>query len=247
MTPVDLVCLPFAGAHMDPFHALRRECESAVPGLASMTVTYPGHGGRVHGALAPTILEMAHDALGEIDEHRARRGSGHRETVLLGYSMGGYVAYELAHLLADRGEPPVRLLAMAATPPAHLDGTDLDLGTDDELLEHCAQYGLVSPGSFPEGTMRRLFLPALRNDILAVDRYPTARGRRPLPAATELVVFTGAHDATVAHQDRWADLTAAPPRTHVYDGGHFFVTECRDALVRDVVAHLGTHRERTAA
>ncbi|MCU1536549.1 MAG: putative thioesterase [Humibacillus sp.] len=244
MTTLDLVALPYAGAHMDPFHGLRTAAEAAVPGLASMTVTYPGHGRRISETLAPSVERMAADALTQLLEHRSRTGST-APVVLLGYSMGALVAYELAHLLSDLGTPAAELLVMASTPPEHVVGTGLSLTGDDELLEHCEQYGILAASSFPDAALRRLFLPALRNDILAVDRYPgPVRGTRPLPTGTRLTVFTGDADPTVSDLPAWADLVDTAVATRHYAGGHFFLTECREALWADVTAALADSARR---
>lgn len=242
---VDLFCLPFAGAHLDPFRTARAAWAEQVPGSTAVTLTYPGHGSRIGEPVLPTIARMAHDALDQVVEQRARTGSS-APIVLLGYSMGSLVAYELCHLLTDLGMPVAHLLAMAATPPAHVFGTGLDLDGDQNLLDHCEQYGIIDPASFPQGPLRDLFLPALRNDILAVDRYVGAvDGRRPLPADTGLSVFNGRHDVTVEHTAGWSDLTAEPVTFHDYDGGHFFLTERPDELTRDVARVLRSISERT--
>lgn len=248
MSGLDLVCLPFAGAHMDPFHGMRNACEERSPGLTSMTVTYPGHGRRISTTLAPTIERMAADALEQVLEHRSTTDPS-SPLVLLGYSMGTLVAYELAHLLAGLGMPATELHVMASTPPEYVVGTHLSLTGDDELLEHCEQYGILAARGFPDPSLRRLFLPALRNDILAVDRYPgPSQGTRPLPAGTRLTVYTGDADRTVSDLPAWADLVAEPPVTRHYPGGHFFLTECREALWNDVSTDLtaSAHRADTA-
>lgn len=247
MSALDLVCLPFAGAHMDPFHGLRSVCEERVAGLTSITVTYPGHGRRISTTLAPTVERMATDALEQVLEHRGTTGTS-APIVLLGYSMGALVAYELAHLLGKLGMPASELHVMASTPPEHVVGTNLSLTDDDELLEHCEQYGILEARSFPDAALRRLFLPALRNDILAVDRYPgPTRGTRPLPAGTRLTVYTGDADRTVSDLPAWGDLVEQHPVTRHYPGGHFFLTECREALWADVSTDLAESARRAEA
>lgn len=232
-----LVCLPFAGAHMDPFHGLRTTCEAQVEGLRSTSVTYPGHGRRISESVATSVDALAADALVQVRDHA--RAVGASRTVLVGYSLGALVAYELARLLTAAGDPPAGLHLMASTPPAHVNGTDLLIDDDDDLLEHCEQYGILQANSFPDAALRRLFLPALRSDILAVDRYAGRdRPRRVLAPGMPVTVYTGDDDLTVTDMDAWADVTDGPVTTRRYPGGHFFLTECREALWRDVVAAL---------
>ncbi len=249
--PVDLVCLPFAGAHMDPFHALRAQCTAARPEVGGLTLTYPGHGRRIGEAAEPTIEGMARDALRHWQAYRAAQPAGPRHTVLVGYSMGSLVGFELTHLMAAAGAAPQGFVAMAATPPPRLSSTDLQVDTDEQLLDHCLQYGLISVDQFASPSLRRLFLPALRNDIVAVDRYAgpatQAARQRPLPPQTALSAIGGASDPTVTHLPAWAQVATGPATVHVHPGGHFFITDQLDAVVADVLAHVERLAERTAA
>ncbi|MFN8099716.1 MAG: alpha/beta fold hydrolase [Dermatophilaceae bacterium] len=240
MSGLDLVALPFAGSHMDPFLALRRRAEEHLPGLTSTTVTYPGHGKRIGEPALTSIPEVAADAL---DRVLARQADGPRDVVLLGYSMGCLVAYELYFLLRANGIEVPQAIFMASTPPPKVKGTDVQIESDDELLEHCGQYGLISPADFPSPQLRALFLPALRRDIQAVDRYPGAvRGTRVLDPGTEVAVFTGRQDATVQYAEHWRDICPGEPAAYAFDGGHFFLNERRDEVVDAVLSVLSAER-----
>jgi len=231
MSVATLLCLPFAGAHVDPFYVMRQRFERQVPGLATISHTYPGHGRRLSDPLVPTLDGMAEDV---IERLGASAPSG--PVLLLGYSMGALIAYEVALRLEELGRPVPLAMFMAATPPHRLRGNDLVLDTDEDLLEHCLQYGLVQSNSFPSPELKALFLPALRNDILAVDRY-AVRGRsaRPLAAGTRSGVFQAHGDQTVTDIKFWDELTTVPPEYFMYDGGHFFINECGDQPRRDAL------------
>ncbi|MBB2893248.1 thioesterase II family protein [Flexivirga oryzae] len=240
-----LVCLPFAGSHLDPFRAARAVWESSVAGLRSTSITYAGHGNRIGAEPLPSIVAMAHDALEKVLTDRAARDITEPVT-LLGYSMGALVAYELSQLLEDFGVPQIGLLAMACTPPARIHGTGLQLDSDADLLSHCEQYGLIDAATFTDGVLRALLLPALRNDILAVDRYPgAARGQRRLQPGTSVTTFNGRADRTVEDIAEWYELTDRRGDEYTYDAGHFFLTECADALIGDVSDTLTRLSERT--
>lgn len=242
-----LVCLPFAGSHLDPFRVARDVWETNLPGLHSQSITYSGHGSRINVDLRASLVEMAHDALELVMADRVEHGVND-PIVLLGYSMGGLVAYELSHLLADLGIPQAGLLAMACTPPARVCGTGLELDSDADLLAHCEQYGLIDGATFPTGALRAMLLPPLRNDIVAVDRYPGAtRGHRALAPGMCVATYNGLQDLTVEHPSDWLELGDGDGRSFTYDAGHFFLTECAHALTQDVTGTLARLFERTPA
>ena len=243
MTGATLLCLPFAGAHVDPCFPLRKLCERRVPGLTTLSHTYPGHGRRLGDRLIPTIGGMADDCVDRLGDL-----GGDGPLLLLGYSMGAYVAYEVAMRLAAMGRRVPLVMFMAATPPHRLAGADLNVTTDEDLLDHCLQYGLVQQNSFQTSELKALFLPALRNDILAVDRYAAASGglpARPLPNDTMVGVFQALEDRTVSDPKDWDEIAATPPTHFRYVGGHFFINECADELQRDVLELLGVWLERS--
>jgi surfactin synthase thioesterase subunit len=230
-----LICLPFAGAHVDPFFGLRRACERELPGLVSLTHTYPGHGRRLGENPLPTIEEMADDCLATI----AALGRPGDPVILLGYSMGVYVAYEAALRLSALGRRMPLIMFMAATPPHRLTPTDLVVTTDEELLAHCLQYGLLRSTDFPTPQLRELFLPALRNDILAVDAYANAGPPpRALPARSLVGVFHAERDQTVTDVKHWGELCTVAPDYFLYQHGHFFINDTPDLVQRDVLSLL---------
>jgi len=230
-----LLCLPFAGAHVDPFFSLRRACEQSSPGLTTLTHTYPGHGRRLAQPLLGSIEDLADDCLAAL----AALDRPEDPVVLLGYSMGSYVAYETALRLAALGRQVPLAMFMAATPPHRLTPTDPVIGTDEELLEHCHQYGLLGPTDFPSGQLRQLFLPALRTDIAAVNDYATSEPLpRGLPPRTLTGVFSAEADLTVSDVKCWGDLSTVAPAFFSYEHGHFFINDTPDLVQRDVISLL---------
>lgn len=226
-----LICLPFAGAHMDPFRALSAAL-APVGGVDVVSHSYPGHGPRIRDGLLPTIEAMADDCIATVVDARPSSTT----VSLLGYSMGALVAVEVARRLGATGRQVDRVVVMAATPPHRLDPAPLDVATDDALLAHCEQYGLIAPGAFSSEALRELFLPALRNDILAVAAFARSTGGvRMLPATARLSAFSGAADPSVRDTADWADLSTGHVERHVHPGGHFFIRDDEQAVVDAVV------------
>lgn len=240
--PQVVICLPFAGAHMDPFRALSAAL-APVGGVEVVSHSYPGHGPRIRDGLLPTIEAMADDCIATVVDARPSSTT----VSLLGYSMGALVAIEAARRLGAMGRQVDRVVVMAATPPHRLDPAPLDVATDDALLAHCEQYGLIAPGAFSSEGLRALFLPALRNDILAVAAFARSGGPvSMLPATARLSSFSGATDPSVRDTADWADLSTGHVERHVHAGGHFFIRDDEQAVVDAVVRLFDAPGDRGA-
>ncbi|MBT2502189.1 thioesterase II family protein [Curtobacterium sp. ISL-83] len=205
--------LPFAGAQADPFQRVRAALPEEVR-RNFRTHTYPGHGRRASEPFASTVAAMADDVVA------ATRSDP--PVHLVGWSMGGAVAYEVAARLMDAGSPVASVTFLACAPPPELATDGLDLGTDDLLLDHCEQFGLVDRTMFADAGLRRLFLPALRNDIAAVDRYAREDRRGLLADTTSIAVVQGSADRTVTTSSDWSAVGGRVVLRRTLAGGHFF-------------------------
>ncbi|MNI69975.1 Surfactin synthase thioesterase subunit [compost metagenome] len=126
---------------------------------------------------------------------------------------------------------------MAATPPHRIEAVDEPEPDDDTLLERCRIYGLIKEGQFASAQMRELFLPALRSDITAVNRYNLVnryrcRSFRP---AVEIAVFQGLEDRSVTATGDWSDLSGREIPYYTYPGGHFFYYEFQEQVFSHII------------
>ncbi|CAM4195044.1 thioesterase II family protein [Paenibacillus typhae] len=231
-----LILLPYAGAHVNVFAGLQKQLQAGYPELTVLSLEYPGHGRRFSGRPLSSIREITADLLSTL---RQSLDPG-EELMLLGYSMGSLIAYELAHALLDSGYPVSRLLFMAATPPHRIEAVDEEEPDDDALLERCRIYGLIKEGQFDSRQMRELFLPALRSDITAVNRYNLDnqyRCRR-FGADVRIAVFQGLEDRSVTAVQNWGDLSGQEVSLHTYPGGHFFYYEFEQQVYSHIISFI---------
>ncbi|WP_310551692.1 thioesterase II family protein [Paenibacillus glufosinatiresistens] len=231
-----LICCPYAGAHVNVFTGLHKQIRARLPDLGLLAVEYAGHGRRLSEPALESIAEQAADLLARLEPEL----DPDEELILLGYSMGSLIVYELAQLLKQRGFRIGKLIFMAATPPHRVRVSEEDLEEDEALLEHCRVYGLIKEHQFDSPQMRRLFLPALRSDIAAVGRYNTTNGYRcrRFPAEIEVAVFQGRSDRSVTAPEDWKDVTEGELARYDYPGGHFFLYECQEEVVSDLLLFI---------
>jgi surfactin synthase thioesterase subunit len=177
-------------------------------------VEYPGRGLRHHIPTADSLLSLADEVSAElpeaVGEHRVPR------TVLVGISMGGFVAFEAARRLTP---PPAALVVVGVGAPAHgrLRTTEL---TDADLLELIEGNRLVGTARLREHPeILEYALRTLRADLSITSAYTGPEAGR-LPC--DLVVMHGADDPRLsgASAESWRVWAGDRFATRVLPGSH---------------------------
>jgi surfactin synthase thioesterase subunit len=225
--PLRLFCFHHAGGGAASFTGWR---EALGPAVAVFPVQLPGRERRAGEA---RITDMAR----LVDELDRQVGPWlDRPYAFYGHSLGALVGYALAQRRLARGNPaPVRLIAGAYPGPALAAPLSAVPELDDETLATL----LVDIGGmsevvrrYPEWTAAAIAL--LRDDLRICHSYRAPGTDRPLPCPID--VCTGLSDPLVsrADADAWAAHTTDRCAVHVLPGGHLFLTESRERLLRIV-------------
>ena len=212
---VRLVCLPFAGGGSAPYYRWRRY----VPDWIKLApVTLPGHDGRL--AEPPltdlrTVVESLVDGL---------QPTLDKPFVLLGHSMGAWLAFEMAPSCAAAARLP-ELLVVAANRAPHLRWADSPIYSlpDQEFLEVLGRrYGRMPPAVSASPELLQLLMPALRADIQMIESY---RFVDEPPLETEILVLGGSDDPVVsaAQLEGWRHHTSLACSVRLLPGRHFFL------------------------
>ncbi len=158
---------------------------------------------------------------------------------LFGYSMGAVFAYELALRLTARGVLP-RLLILAARRPPYFGRARAPraaLGRD-ELIERLRRLGGTAPGLIDSRLFEDYFLPTLRADFELVDTH-----HRELPQILPcpLLAFGARDDPEVSVEQitAWGAAAGRGFEMRLFDGGHFFLHNAHEELLRAVNDALG--------
>lgn len=160
---------------------------------------------------------------------------------IFGHSLGGLVAFELAHGLRAVGRPePLQLFLSATRPPQQRDnGLPLlhPLADDRLLAEIDRRYGGIPAALRDQRDLLELLLPMLRADVTALETYH--RGERPL-LDCPITAYAGTQDELSPPNvvAGWRVETTGPFALRELDGGHFFLKTHRAEVVDDIVATL---------
>jgi surfactin synthase thioesterase subunit len=203
----ELYCFPYAGG--GPL-AFRQLAELLPMSWNVKAMDPPGHV-RTQGRAHRSVEAMADHYL------KALPPESFEGAYLLGHSLGGYVALELASLLESHGVSPAGVIISATTPPAARNRQrPLAELPDDELIAWMTSIG-QAPGS---REIFDVFKDVIRADLVAFESYEPS----PFPIETPVLVIA-AHDDPMCPAERFFEWRAHAIDTHVsfVSGGHFFV------------------------
>lgn len=211
-----LVCFAHAGGGSS---AYRKWSTPLAPDVEVWTGPLPGRPARGDEPFERSwerLVEGFADALTAVDAEHS--------VALLGHSLGGLVAFEVARALERRGAPPPRHLFISACCAPHRLDPDRQVPVDDAGLirEIDERYGALPPALRAEPELLKRFLPVLRADL----ELATSYGFQPGPKlGCPLTALGGSEDRAtpVAELGHWQDHTDARFQTATLPGGHFFV------------------------
>lgn len=222
-----LVMFPNAGAGAGVF----RSWSAAFDPRAEVCVVRPP--GRDNRSDEPLCADLKEFAAGAVD---ALTPLGPAPLALFGHSMGGLAAYVAAVEWRRRtGTAPVWLGVAARRAPQFRRRPDalLDLPDFELAMVLNGRYGGIPTEVAADADLLAHYARILRADIAAMDGY-THRPGDPLDCPVE--VFGGRRDpdATEPELTGWQEVTSRPLRRHMFDGGHFFLHDHREAVATAV-------------
>lgn len=231
-----LFCLPFAGGSA-MFHARWRK---VLPQwIVVEPIELPGRGARMDEPLQIGLCALAEQLADEL-----MCMSTDRPYSLLGHSLGALLAFELAHVLLDRGAPaPSVLFVSGAEAPAVRDGSRWRRPlSEDELRNELQNLQGTSPQVLDNSDVMRAALPVLRADFLMSGTYAYRR-RKPLPCPIH--VFGGDRDDIAADElGAWQHETSAGFDIDMLPGHHFFIHDHQSLLLKLIVGALTRRSEQ---
>lgn len=202
----------------------------------------PGRGRRIGEPLPADLRALAARLADELVQDRARDaavGPG-APYALFGHSLGGLIAFEMAHELRRLGAPPPRMLfASAAAAPSRRDDRRWAEPLDDAgLIAEMRRLSGTPEEVFGDRDLLEMTLPVLRADFLLVGRY---EHRRRAPLDCPIAVFGGRRDE-IAEEAllAWREETLGSFSLTMLDGDHFFIRGCEGRLLDHLLERLGS-------
>lgn len=156
-----------------------------------------------------------------------------------GHSMGALVAFEMARLLQKRGLPsPTHLFLSGRQAPQMPSKFGSLHHLPDEQFMHAVgkKYGGIPDAVLQHEELVELIRPILRADLTLVETY---QHRDEPPLDCPIIALGGLEDAPDrADLAAWRVHTSVEFNLHLFPGGHFYLEQQRNALLRTLLTYI---------
>ncbi len=227
---VRLFCFPYAGGSAAIY---RTWGEVLPPDVEVQAVQLPGREWRLkeepYTRVLPLVEELAVVLKGLLETPFA----------FFGHSLGAIVSFELARELRRRGLPAPEHLFLSghSAPQLPREEPDIHDAPDELFYEGLRRLDGTPDELLSNEELMELLLPAMRADFAMAETYELAP--EP-PLDCPLSIFGGLGDLATdrAKLEPWAEHTTGEFKLRMVPGGHFFVNESRDLILRAVFQDL---------
>ncbi|MGL4798882.1 MAG: thioesterase II family protein [Cellulosilyticaceae bacterium] len=223
MACMQLFCLPYAGGAATQLFAWQKILGDQV---RVIPVELPGRGRRMGEALHTQF----DDLLSEVASCVCSQLDG-TPYAILGHSMGGMLAFELAKKLQREEKPVPEYLILSGTKLPSVSTEQYSTLSDDQFTQRIKALGGMSEEVLENEELMAFFLPIIRADFQVVETYSPKVLEEPLRC--KVVLFQGDEDAYTKEDalSEWHKLVAEPLKIYTFSGGHFFINEKRSEVL----------------
>jgi surfactin synthase thioesterase subunit len=232
-----LVCLPHAGGSAPFFLPV---AAALSPGIDVVAIQYPGRQDRRAERPISDMAVLA-DRI-----HAILRRQPEMPVTIFGHSLGAVLGFEVTRRLEADGHGPVRLYASGRRAPSTYRDEKVHLLDDAGILAELRRMNGTASSVLGDDEMMRAALPALRADYQAAETYSCAPD---ITVNCPISAMTGDSDpkTTVDEANAWAGHTSGAFDLQVFPGGHFFLTDHADQVIKILDRHFQADGARSMA
>ena len=235
---VRLFCFPYAGGSAQTY---RTWSDVLPPDIEVQAVQLPGREWRLKEEPYRSVFPLAKDLATVLEDRFAT------PFAFFGHSLGALVSFELARELRRQGWPQPERLFLSAHSAPHLpkELPQIHEGSDEEFFAGLRRLDGTPDELIENEDLMRLVLPTLRADFEMAETYECPD--EP-PLDIPLSIMGGLADEVTGRPqlEPWAQYTTRECKVRMLPGGHFFVEESRDLILRAVFHDLMAVQRRHA-
>ena len=225
-----LYCFPYSGASATAIYSRWRRLMP--PGIDVRPLELPGRGHR--------LAEPAHTRFSTLVEQLSQELSVEARPPfsLFGHSLGGLLAFEMAHIFEHRfGLSPTVLFLSGVGAPGTQDYSRYRRPyTNAQLIEELRTLKGTDRQVFENPDLLALALPILRADFQVCGSYAVSTERPRLRCPIH--VFGGSQDTRAGAPSDWRRETANDFGCDVLPGDHFFIHPSESQVLERVIQRM---------
>ena len=223
---VRIFCFPYAGGGGSVFRTWKNYFEEEI---GIYPVQLPGRENRIgekpFSNMDCLVNELIDEILRYID----------RPFILFGHSLGARIAFEFSRKLRGiNARCPECLIVAGSRAPEIPEPKPLHQLEYYDFINRLKRYSGTPKAIFENKELMDIFIPVLRADF-KIDE--TWNFRHEAPFDFPIHIFGGKNDPG-AHYDelfKWSRHTNKRFSIEMIEGGHFFINEQRDELIRHII------------
>lgn len=218
-----LFCIPYAGGGASVFRSWKKYLS---PKIAAYAIQLPGRETRFS---EPPDRDLKTVALAIAD---AITRTPNLPFAIFGHSLGAAIAYEVTAQLEAQNRKPLQLFISGRQSPdrkslrkpiAHL--------PDEEFIEQLKAYNTTPREIFENSEIVELLLPMLKADFSMAENYQHQINSK---LQTPIIALGSKGDIWLSPESiaNWANKTHGSFSSHWFEGGHLYLNQEAEALVR---------------
>ena len=230
---INLICLPYAGGTAAVYHRWKPFLDNRI---RLCPIELAGRGRRLKEPFYNSFEEAVDDIYGMIGELTEF------PYALFGHSMGGALAYELAFKIKYNNQrQPMHIFISGRRPPhVNRDEKLLHLLPFEEFKEEILKLGGTPRELFENKELWDIFLPVLRADYKIIEGYEYKPYNFKLECGLTVLAGELDDESGLRHMTEWQRYSESDYSLHIFDGGHFFIHDYMDEVIR-VINHQLTN------
>lgn len=166
------------------------------------------------------------------DVYRQIKGQLKASFAFYGHSMGAVIAYELARKLKKEHQILPGHLFLSGRGAPHMEpNVRYSQMEKEELYEEIKKLGGTTEDFFEDEIIRETFMPILLDDFKMLESYQYKEEDSALECSFS--ILNGKQDHTLTSREiiGWKKLCKSHCAMHNFDGDHFFINSCTEAVV----------------
>ncbi|NVO09180.1 MAG: thioesterase [Bacteroidales bacterium] len=228
-----LFCFPYAGGSSIIYNNWKSYLKSDIELIAIELV---GRGHRINEAHYIDLNDAINDVFSLVIDEIKERDS----YAFFGHSMGAKIVYELAQRISEKRLPgPQHIFFSGRGAPNILGVKEIEYHKlpDKEFKKEILKLGGTPKEFFEHPELVDIFLPLLKNDFRLVHEEAPINEIKPF--SCDITVFIGKdEDLTPEQIDGWKMNTLGSCTIHYFNGGHFFINEKTEEVIRRINSTL---------